>query len=198
MSTSQFSIPTGRDDARLVARTVRLVLGVPAYAALALVGSLVGLSVFVLAQNVPLVSSVIVGGSLPLDARLTILVNLYPFVGSAFTLSTEVLLVVSALLFGVNVALLGYHLRQERISLSSGGGSVTGMVLGTVGAGCTACGSAVVAGVLSLFGATGLLAALPLEGQEFTILSLLALVLSIYWLADGMRGAEVEGCPIDR
>lgn len=197
MSTRSVSVPTGTDDARLVARTVRLVLSIPAYAVLALAGSLVGLSVFVLTQNLPLVSRVIVGGSLPLDARLTILVNLYPYVGSAFKPMTEALLVSSASLFGVNAALLGYHLRQEQVSVRSGGGSVTGMLFGTLGAGCTACGSAIVAGLLSMFGATGVLAALPLEGMEFTILSILALLLSIYWLADGMRGAEVDGCPID-
>jgi hypothetical protein len=38
---------------------------------------------------------------------------------------------------------------------------------------------------------------LPLEGQEFSVLAIVVVVLSIYWIADGMRGGEINGCPID-
>ncbi|MFC6724776.1 hypothetical protein ACFQE1_10400 [Halobium palmae] len=51
--------------------------------------------------------------------------------------------------------------------------------------------------VFSLFGASGLLLLLPLEGLEFSLLAGVALVLSMYWIADGMRGGEVNGCPVD-
>jgi hypothetical protein len=51
--------------------------------------------------------------------------------------------------------------------------------------------------VLSLVGATGLLTLLPFEGQAFTVLAAAVLVLSMYWLADGMRGGEIRGCPVD-
>ncbi|WP_158059699.1 hypothetical protein [Halorussus halophilus] len=194
---SGIRLPTSTDDLRLIARTVRLVVTIPAYAALTLFASAVGLSVFVLSQNVNLVRNVVLNGALPLDARLTVLVNLYPFVGTAFRPMTEVLLVAAGLLTGVNLAMLTYHLKRERVSVKSGSGSIFGMVLGTLGAGCAACGSALIAGVFSLFGAAGALTMLPLEGAEFTILALLMLVFSIYWLADGMRGGEIAGCPVD-
>lgn len=73
-------------------------------------------------------------------------------------------------------------------------------VAGTVGvasfAGCAACGSAVLAGLLSLFGVAGAGTLLPLDGLEFSLLALVALVLSIYWVAEGMRGGEIRGCPV--
>ena len=66
-----------------------------------------------------------------------------------------------------------------------------------LGAGCAACGPAVLVGLLSLVGAAGLLTLLPFEGLELTALAALALVLSIFWIADGMRGGMIRGCPVD-
>ncbi len=197
MSTRSVSVPRNVDDVRLVFRTIRLVVSQPLYALLAVVGFVIGLSVFVLPQNVSLLETIVFNGTIPLENRLRILVNLYPYIGSAFSPLNEALLGVSGVLFGINTSMLVYHLRRERVSFKTGGGSVIGMLLGTMGAGCAACGAAVVTAAFSLFGATGLLAMLPLEGNEFTVLSLLALVLSIYWLADGMRGNEIDGCPVD-
>jgi hypothetical protein len=32
---------------------------------------------------------------------------------------------------------------------------------------------------------------------ELGVLAALSLLLSMFWLADGMRGGEINGCPID-
>lgn len=208
-------LPSSRRDLRLVGRTVRLVLGVPAYAAVSLVVSLLALSGFVLSQNVALVRDTVIGGSLPADARLTILVEQYPFVGTSYGPAAGAMLVVVALLTGANVAVAVYHVREHGVvagagrgtSTADGGGGagnaaggasgVVGVVLGALGAGCAACGSAVLVGLLSLVGGSGLLLALPLDGLEFTLAALVPLLLSLFWLADGMRGAEIRGCPVD-
>ena len=190
-------LPTRGEDWRLVGRTARLVLGVPRYAVLALAAAVVGLTLFVYTLNAGLINALVLGGSLPVENRLGVLVNLYPAVSpTAYTVAETVVLLVVAALIGVNVALVAYHL-LEHASLRGGTGSAAGVVLGTLGAGCAACGSTVLAGLLSLFGATGLLAALPLDGLEFAFASLAVLLLSLYWLADGMRGGAVRGCPVD-
>jgi hypothetical protein len=90
-----------------------------------------------------------------------------------------------------------YHLREHGLSLSGGGGSAVGAVLGALGAGCAACGSALLVGILSLFGVSTSVLFLPLDGLEFALLALVALLLSIHWVADGMRGGQVAGCPVD-
>jgi hypothetical protein len=189
-------LPTRRADWRLLARTVRLVVGIPRYAALALVAAVAALSVFVFSQNLPLVSFALTG-ALPLDARLTILLERYPFLGTDFGTATEVMLLAVAGLTGVDIAMVTYHVREHGLTLEGGGGSAVGVVLGILGAGCAACGSAILVGVLSLVGATGLVTALPLEGLSFSLLAAVALLLSLYWLAEGMRGGEVRGCPVD-
>jgi len=190
-------LPTGRGDWRLMARTARLVLSVPTYAVVAVVAAVAALTLFVASLNVPLVSSVVVGGSLPLANRLRVLLELYPFVGTSFGTAQGVLLLVVAALSGVDVSMAVYHLREHGLSLQTGGTSVAGVVLGTLGAGCAACGSAVLLGVASLLGVGSSLLFLPLDGLEFALGALVVLLLSIYWLADGMRGGRVAGCPVD-
>ncbi|MFB6126774.1 MAG: hypothetical protein ABEJ79_05715 [Halolamina sp.] len=191
-------VPTSTADWRLVARTIRLVVGKPAYAAVAAVAGFVGLTLFVVSLNVSLVSTVVVGGSLPLGRRLAVLANLYPVVsGTAFTGVESAVLLTTASLIGANVALVTYHVREHVGGLRSGSGSLLGAVLGTLGAGCAACGSTLLAGVFSAFGVTGGLLLLPLEGLEFALASLVVLALSLYWVADGMRGGRIRGCPVD-
>lgn len=191
------SLPTRTEDWRLVARTARLVLSIPGYAALAVLAAVGSLSVFVWSRNLPLLLNVVVFGDVGVGSRLSVLVGLYPWVGTTYTHAQSVLLTVTAILVGVDVALLTFHLREHRLSLREGSGGVTGVALGTLGAGCAACGSAVLAGVLSLFGVGGALAVLPLDGLEFSVLAVGVLVLSIHWLAEGMRGGTIRGCPVD-
>ena len=190
------AVPSSADDWRLVGRTARLVLSVPTYTVVALLAAGVGLSLFVFSLNLPLVELALTG-TLPTSARFTILANLYPFVGSAFDPIQGGLLVAVAVLFGVDTAMVTYHLREHGVSLSGGGGSAFGAVLGALGAGCAACGSVLLIGVLSLFGVSASLLFLPLDGLEFALLALVALLLSMFWVADGMRGGRVAGCPVD-
>jgi hypothetical protein len=106
-------------------------------------------------------------------------------------------LLVVSVLTGVNLAMVAYHVREHGLSPGGSGGSLAGVVLGALGAGCAACGSAVLAGVLSLVGASGLALLLPLDGVEFALFAAVALLLSMYWLADGMRGGMIGGCPVE-
>jgi hypothetical protein len=190
------TIPTGVSDWRLLGRTLRLVLGIPVYAAIGVLAAFLTLAVFGYSQNVDLVTFAL-SGALPLDDALTILIGLFPLVGDSFTLLQAVGLVGVALLSGVDVALVTYHVREHGLSVAETGGGAVGVFLGLLGAGCAACGSAILLGVLSLFGAAGLVTLLPFEGFEFVGLAVVALVLSMYWLAEGMRGGEIRGCPID-
>ena len=190
-------LPTGRDDLRLMGRTARLVLTLPVYAAVAVLAAVLSLTAFVASLNVQFVMDVVVGGSLPPASRLTVLAELYPFVGTSFSLAQGTLLVTVALLTGLDVAMATYHFREHGLDLQQGGAGAAGVVLGTLGAGCAACGSAVLLGLLSLLGVSTSLLFLPLDGLEFALGALVVLALSIYWLADGMRGGEINGCPVD-
>ena len=190
-------LPTRREDIRLIGRTMRLVLSIPAYAVFAVLAAVTSLTLFSLSQNLTLTADLIVGGSLPLADRLLIVVEQYPFVGTNYSPVDGAALLLVVSLVGANLALVVYHLREHNLSAAGGGGSLLGVALGVLGAGCAACGSAILLGVLSLFGASGLVLLLPLGGLELSILAVVALLLSTYWLADGMRGGEIRGCPVD-
>lgn len=178
-------------------RTIRLVLTLPRYAALTVLYGWLGLSVFVFARNLSVLTEVILFGNLPLDTRLTILLEMYPGVSTAFTIEQSAVLLATAVLVGIDLSMLTYHVLEHSLTLRDGSGSLTGVLLGTLGGGCAACGSALFVGILSLVGAGGLLTALPLDGLEFALGAMVLLVLSIYWLADGMRGGRIAGCPVD-
>jgi hypothetical protein len=189
-------LPTRRGDWRLLGRTLRLVLGIPGYAVFALVTAVAALSVFVFSQNVSFVSFVVTA-PYAVGTRVSILLELYPFVGTSYGPVTGLTLVAVSALTGVNISFVTYHLREHGLAVEQSGGSAVGVVLGLFGAGCAACGSAILAGLFSLVGAAGLLTVLPLEGLEFSLLAVVVLVLSMYWLADGMRGGEIRGCPVE-
>lgn len=191
------SLPTSRDDWRLMGRTSRLVLTAPRYALVAGVAAVVSLTLFVTSLNLTLVSDLVIGGQLPLRGRIRILLELYPFIGTSFGALQGLVLIVVSALAGLDVALATYHFREHGVGLQEGGSSVAGIVLGFLGAGCAACGSAILLGLLGLFGVSTSLLFLPLEGLEFALLALVVLTLSIHWLTRGMRGGAINGCPVD-
>ncbi|MEF8800795.1 MAG: hypothetical protein V5A38_13725 [Halolamina sp.] len=191
------SLPTRRGDWRLIARTVRLVLSLPAYAVLAFVAATTALSTFVLSQNPQFVSAVVINGSADPVSRLRALLGLYPGFGSAYSVPVAVVLLSISVLVGVNIAMLVYHVRTHDLGAREGTGSAAGVALGIVGAGCAACGSAILGGVLTLVGAGAALTLLPLHGLEFALLAFVAVLLSLFWIAQGMRGGEVAGCPVE-
>lgn len=190
-------LPTSRDDWRLVGRTVRLVLGDPRYGALAAIVGIVAAVLMAISPNLAFNVDVVLLGDLPLGTKLTAVLIQLPFFGPAFEPVRAALLYTTAAFVGVNVALLAYHLLEHQASVADGSGSAAGVALGTLGAGCAACGPAILAGVIGLVGGGWLLGRLPYEGLEFSALAVVVLVLSMYWLADGMRGGTIRGCPVE-
>jgi hypothetical protein len=189
-------LPTTADDWRLVGRTVRLVVAIPRYGLLALLSGFASLLAFSLSQNPDLARFALTGPLSPAD-RATIVAEQLPFVGTTFSAATGVVLLVVAALAGLDVAVVVYHLQRHGGEARTAGGGLVGVVLGVLGAGCAACGTVALAGLLSLFGAAGAVTLLPLDGLELALLAGVALLLSLYWLAEAMRGAEIAGCPVD-
>lgn len=190
-------LPTSRGDWRLLARTIRLVLGHPSYLAQAFAIAVLAAVAMSLTQNLQYNVDILLYGDLPLETKLEVIQVQLPFFGESFDRERGVLIYTIAALTGTNVAMLTYHVFEHDLSVEGGSGSAAGVVLGTIGAGCAACGPGILAGVVGLVGGAGVLANLPYEGLEFSMLAVIVLVLSMYWLADGMRGGEIRGCPVD-
>ena len=181
------TLPTSRDDWELLGQTLRVVLGTPAHAVLAGVVAALSLGVFIFSRNLSLLIDVVLFGELPLDAKIGIVTGMYAGVLTVSEPITSIVLVTLAVLLGVNVSVFAYYLRIHDLTLRGGSGSVGSIMLGTLGAGCASCGSAVLAGVLSLAGGTWVLSLLPLEGLEFSLLAIPLILLSTFWIANGLR-----------
>jgi len=191
------SLPTTARDWRTLARTLRLVLSIPGYALGALVGAAATMTLFVLTQNLQFARFALTGTGLSPGDRLTLLGELYPFVGTIYGPTLSVALTVLAALVGANLALTAYHLREHGLAGGESASGLLGVALATLGAGCAACGAALLTGLLSLVGAAGVVTLLPLEGLEVAIVAGVVLLVSTHWIAQGLRGGRIRGCPVD-
>ena len=161
----------------------------------ALVALLV-VSAAALLPNTAVLVQVLGSDAVLLSTKLTFLLSLYGSLLTNYSLLSAALLLVTALLFGVNVALLTYYIkRRRRVSGDAAAklAGVGGTVSALFGIGCAACGSVVLTSVLGLFGASGLLLMLPYHGAEFALLGIVLLTIATYYLAK--RIADPLVCP---
>jgi hypothetical protein len=101
-----------------------------------------------------------------------------------------------ALLFGLDAALIAHYMRRQVRLNKVAGASAVGVVIGLLGVGCAACGSVFLTSLLGLGTALGVLAWLPLHGQEFTWLGVVIVVGSVFSIAKKI--VDPEACAIPK
>jgi hypothetical protein len=96
-------------------------------------------------------------------------------------------------LFGLDVAMILYFLNRRIVDVKEAGigTGFLGITSGVLGMGCAACGSFLLTSVLSLFGVSWLLSYLPLAGEEFGIVGVLLIAISIYLTAKKIQNPAV-------
>jgi hypothetical protein len=157
----------------------------PAYAIFALV---IGSSTFAFATwfpNLSLIVEVMGHPDATLAQKIELSVSLLGSITTNFSALSATYTILISILFGINLAMLAYFLRN-RIALVRESGVATGalgVVSGLLGVGCAACGSLILTSVLSLVGVAGVLAFFPLKGAEFGILGVLLLFWSVFLVA---------------
>lgn len=169
----------------MVVQALQKVFRKPVYVVLALI---VSVSAFVLAVWLPnfrLVLGLVSSPDVPFVSKLEVPLSLLGSIATNFTLLSASYTIAIAVLFGMYVAMVTYFLKR-RIKEAGQGGIATGFLgitSGVLGVGCAACGSFLLTSVLSLVGAGGALALLPLHGSEFGILGALLLAFAVYLTA---------------
>jgi len=138
---------------------------------------------------------VLVGSSAPIAAKLGIALSLLGGIGTNFSALSAGYTIAIAVLFGLTIAMIAYAVKRSRIatagkSIAIGSGA---MASGVLGVGCAACGSLILGVLVPSLGAAGALAALPLQGEEFGVLSVALLVVSLLLISRGI--AESIACP---
>jgi len=108
--------------------------------------------------------------------KVSILIASLGAIKTNFTFASRATTILVALLTGVNLALLTYHVRQ-RIGMGMAGGSgVLGTVAGLIGIGCASCGSVILSSIFGVAATSGFIGIFPLKGVEFGILGILLLL----------------------
>lgn len=101
--------------------------------------------------------------------------NLRPF--------SRIALIIVSLLFGLNVSLFSFYLKQRVRLEKEAGVGLGGIILGVLGVGCASCGSFIITSVLGASASIAFLGLLPLKGQEFFVIGILMLGLSIFLIS---------------
>lgn len=131
-------------------------------------------------------AALVLGGELSVLEKFRYVGGVYwSLVTTSSAFGTAVIFCLS-ILFGLHTAVLIYYIR--RIRRCSRGvkrfytTSTTGFLLGLLGIGCAACGSIILTALAVSLGAGGWLLLLPWHGQEFGVIGITFLALSLFQL----------------
>lgn len=160
------------------------------YFALGLGVSFLALTAVVVYENWSALSLVLSGG-LGFLQKVNFFISLYTSLDLHYSTLSLILLLTLVGLFGTHVALFVFYVRRLQVGTKGTkrlhATSFLGLVAGLFGVGCAACGSILISGLMSIFGASGLLLLMPFHGQEFGLLGIILLTLAIYFLAKKIR-----------
>ncbi len=170
----------------------------PFYTALAGALAILAFLLAVWFPNFGLIAEIFAGANVPLAVKLGIALSLLGGIGTNFSLLSAGYTVAIAILFGLAAAMIVYVVKHRRVaaagkSIAIGSGAMGSAALGI---GCAACGSLILGVVLPSLGVAGALAALPLQGGEFGILSVVLLFVSLLRVSTSI--AESSACPLAR
>lgn len=170
-----------------------------AYPAYIMLAGALATATFLLAvwfPNYALIIQIFSDSSAPFSDKLGIMFSLLGGINTNFSLFSAAYTIAIAVLFGITAAMIAYLMKQRRIAaagqnIAIGSGA---MASGVLGIGCAACGSLIAGAILPSLGVTGAIAMLPLNGEEFGILSVTLLFVSLLLISRNI--AESAACTI--
>lgn len=174
----------------LIKNTFITIFKKPRYLAISIFLSLIIFFLFIIVNNLFALISVMEIKSSPsliFDVLLNAVTNIYYVSG---IIPFAAILFIS-ILSGISISIFIYQINMAK-SIAGKGNLIGfgGIFSGSLAAGCSACSTTLV----SMLGVAGGLAVFPLIGLEFSVLSIVVLTMSIYFLLKST--AKVEGCKI--
>lgn len=169
----------------------------PAYILLTLAVSFAAFALAVWLPNLSLIWSVI-SSDISLAEKVNLPLSLLGSITSNFSALSATYTVAIAILFGLNVSLIAYHVRMQKQQLNQAGtkASTLGIITGAVGMGCAACGSIILNSIIGTAAGASFIGLLPLRGGEFGILGVIFLGMATYSLAKQITKPSV--CKINQ
>ncbi len=127
----------------------------------------------------PNLVSILTTDILPLTAKLRLSILLMRHPGARTDMWTLWMVYLLAVMIALSLTLNVYAVRELRME-KSWLGQAGGVLLGTIGFGCAACGTFVLSGFLSTAATAALVSVLPFRGKEFLAAGTVLIGISIY------------------
>lgn len=147
----------------------------PKYLVMFITLSALALILSIWLPNLKLITTTLFASKLSILERVSFAASFLGGIQTNFTVVTRTITIIISVLFGINISLLIYHVRQRLALEKSAGTSVGGMVSGIVGIGCASCGSVILSSIFGIGATAGFIGVLPLRGQEFGLLGVAVL-----------------------
>lgn len=144
--------------------------------------------------NLELIQSVLFSDKTVFLDKIIFLWNSLGAITTNFNPLSAILLVLISILFGLNISFTVYYFKRRIAFQKAGGMSILGMLAGVVGVGCASCGSVILSTFLGVGATATFTGILPFGGQEFSVLAIIILLVSLY--ITGKKIADPAVCRI--
>ncbi len=109
-----------------------------------------------------------------------------------FFLTFVLLNVIIAFLFGIIINLLRYRIKESKEVRKKIGLAPAGIIVGILGGACPGCFAGLLPLIFSLIGVSFSLLSLPLNGLEILLLSIILMILSIYYFTKEPKSCKIK------
>ncbi len=138
--------------------------------------------------NISFISETITSSSISFEQKISLLVSSLGALKTNFTFLSRTLAIIIAFLFAIQISVITYYLKR-RVNLQKAAGiSGIGMLAGMLGLGCASCGAVILSAIFGLGATASFIGILPLEGQEFGILSIIIIGYSLFSISKKING----------
>lgn len=130
------------------------VLRKPQYALLAVFGAILTSGFILWSLNLGLLIAVLFKTSLGVSTKVGFFMSVYSSLYTIYGTFISSVIIIFAVLFGINLSLLMFTLKHHGFTAIPQKSSASGFMLAVIAGGCAACGTSLVAPLLTTFGAT--------------------------------------------
>ena len=180
------------------AKSFQLVFKNPNYIILAtILAIIITLIIFlinILVLNFGLLVYVFTSGIFDFRAKMQIFWGLLAAIRFNLPFGSIIIMAGLSMFLATDISLFIFYFKRQRAIRTEAGVGIFGLIIGFLGAGCSACGSIILTSILGFTTATVLIGFLPLDGLEFGIIGIFLLLLSIYLIA--IKIQESDNCKI--
>lgn len=141
--------------AQTAAKNIGKVLIIPAYAATAVAGMIVVMGIILWSLNFDVLRFVLFESGISAYDKFTFFTSVYKGIFGAFGNIQALSIIIFSALFGINISVLTFVLIGLKSRKALNGGSIAGLGAAILGGGCIACGTSLLAPVLTSLGVLG-------------------------------------------